>query len=177
MNPTRAPETAPGYRALSADDWLAYESCLKGLLRVREPQALLRHATEAEATLHQIQQLLLHRAWRWPLRQLPLMLCRGPARSGAVFLRWRNQQNNRSGIPAWQALVQNPTLPPEVREALLAIERDRILFNMQMSVITFILRQIRECALKLADARTIVASAPFPEAPHHEESSLWPSED
>jgi hypothetical protein len=105
------------------------------------------------------------------------MLCRGPARSGAVFLRWRNTQNNRSGLPAWQALVQNPTLPPEAREALLTIERDRILFNMQMSVLTFILRQSRECTLKLAQARTTAASAPSPESSHHEESSLWPSED
>lgn len=176
MRQTRTPDIEPGYRALSADDWLAYESCLKGLLRVREPQALARFATEAEATLHQIQQRLLHRAWRWPLRQLPIMLCRGPARSGAVFLRWRNQQNNRSGVPAWQALVQNPALPQAVREALFAIERDRILFNMQMSVTTFILRQIRECSLKLADACTTLASAPSP-ATHHEESSLWPSED
>ena len=177
MSQILMPETTPGYRALSTDDWFAYESCLKGLLRVREPQALARYATEAEATLHQIQQRLLHRAWRWPLRQLPLMLCRGPARSGAVFLRWRNQQNNRSGIPAWQALVQNPALPQPIREALFAIERDRILFNMQMSVTTFILRQIRECSLKLAGACTTLTSAPSPATPHHKESSLWPSED
>ncbi|MDN8600283.1 DUF3158 family protein [Citrobacter sp. S2-9] len=154
---------APGYRTLSAEDWLAYESCLKGLLRVREPEALARNAAEAQATLHQIQQLLLHRAWRWPLQYLPLLLCRGPARSGADFLRWRNQQNNRSGRPGWQALVQDLTQPPGVREALLAIERDRIVFNMQMSVCTFILRQIRECALKMTEAENIAVSV-FPAA-------------
>ncbi|EBM5747183.1 DUF3158 family protein [Salmonella enterica] len=148
----------PGYRALSDADWLAYESCLKGLLKVREPQALAQFATEAEATLHQIQQRLLHRAWRWPLRYLPLMLCRGPARSGADFLRWRNQQNNRSGTPGWQALVQDASLPQEVRHALLAIEHDRIVFNMQMSMCTFFVRQIRECAIKFEDARNIAAS-------------------
>ncbi|EDQ7230741.1 DUF3158 family protein [Salmonella enterica subsp. enterica] len=148
----------PGYRALSDADWLAHESCLKGLLRVREPQALARSATEAAANLHQIQTLIIHRAWRWPLRYLPLLLCRGPARSGADFLRWRNQQNNRSGIPGWQALVQDDSLPLAVREALLAIERDRIVFNMQMSVMTFILRQIRECSVKMTVAENIAAS-------------------
>ncbi|HGB3474416.1 TPA: DUF3158 family protein [Salmonella enterica subsp. diarizonae serovar 61:l,v:z35] len=148
----------PGYRPLSAEDWLAYESCLKGLLRVREPEALTREASDTQATLHQIQQRLLHRAWRWPLRHLPLMLCRGPARSGADFLRWRNQQNNRSGTPGWMALVQDATQPMKVREALLAIEHDRIVFNMQMSVCTFILRQIRECSSKMAEAEKIVAS-------------------
>ncbi|HAV1239582.1 TPA: DUF3158 family protein [Salmonella enterica] len=160
MNLNPVSEVA-AYQALSAQDWLAYESCLKGLLRVREPQALARDAAEAEAILHQIQRLLLHRAWRWPLRQLPLMLCRGPARSGADFLRWRNQQNNRSGVPGWQSLVQDTTQPQGVREALLAIERDRIVFNMQMSVCTFILRQIRECSVKMTEAENIAATV-FP---------------
>ncbi|MDN8554981.1 DUF3158 family protein [Citrobacter werkmanii] len=149
------------YRALSGADWLAYESSLKGLLRVREPVLLAQYATEAAATLHQIQTLILHRAWRWPLQYLPLLLCRGPARSGATFLRWRNQQNNRSGTAAWLALVQDVSLPQAVRDALLAIERDRIVFNMQMSVTTFIQRQIRECSVKMTDAGNIAAS-PFP---------------
>lgn len=158
MNPKSEPDTQPGYHALSEADWLAYEVSLKGLLKVREPQALARSATEAAANLHQIQTLIVHRAWRWPLKYLPLLLCRGPARSGADFLRWRNQQNNRSGIPGWQALVQDTSLPQAVREALLSIERDRIVFNMQMSVTTFILRQIRECAIKIEDAQNIAAS-------------------
>lgn len=156
LNPT--PDAVPGYRALSPPDWLAYESCLKGLLRVREPEALARSATEATASLHQIQTLVIHRAWRWPLQHLPLLLCRGPARSGADFLRWRNQQNNRSGIPGWQALMQDMSLPQPARDALLAIEHDRIVFNMQMSITTFILRQIRECSTKIEDARKIAAS-------------------
>ncbi|WP_336221511.1 DUF3158 family protein [Citrobacter amalonaticus] len=149
------------YRALTGADWLAYESSLKGLLRVREPVLLARYATEAAATLHQIQTLILHRAWRWPLQYLPLLLCRGPARSGATFLRWRNQQNNRSGTAAWLALMQDASLPQAVRDALLAIERDRIVFNMQMSVTTFIQRQIRECSAKMTDAENI-AAYPFP---------------
>ncbi|WMY72515.1 DUF3158 family protein [Buttiauxella selenatireducens] len=152
------PETNPGYRQLSPRDWHAYESSLKGLLRVREPQALGRHATEAAGTLHQIQTLVLHRSWRWPLQYLPLMLCRGPARSGANFLRWRNQQNTRSGTVTWQALIQDPQWPQEMRDALLAIECDRVMFNMQMSVTTFILRQIRECRVKMTDARQVMAS-------------------
>ncbi|TKV11711.1 DUF3158 family protein, partial [Citrobacter sp. wls619] len=76
-------------------------------------------------------------------------------------LRWRNQQNNRSGIPGWQSLVQDDSLPLAVREALLAIERDRIVFNMQMSICTFVLRQIRECSVKMTEAENIAASV-FP---------------
>lgn len=155
---TTTPENADEYRILSPADWLAYESSLKGLLRVREPQALARYATEAEATLHQIQTLLLHRAWRWPLQYLPLMLCRGPARSGATFLRWRNYHAGCSGFAAWQQWMQLPSLSPAVRQALLAIEQDRIVFNMQMSVTTFILRQIRECSVKVTEARDMAGS-------------------
>lgn len=152
------PDAVSEYQALSVSDWLAYESCTKDLLRVREPERLARYATDAKASLHQIQTLVLNRAWRWPLQYLPLMLCRGPARSGADFLRWRNQQNNRSGTKAWQILMQDASVSLVVRNALLAIERDRIVFNMQMSVLTFILRQIRECSVKMTDAGSISAS-------------------
>lgn len=158
MNPKSEPDVRHGYLVLSEADWLAYESCLKGLLRVREPLLLAHSATEAAANLHQIQTLIIHRAWRWPLQHLPLLLCRGPARSGANFLRWRNQQNNLSGTPGWQSLMKDASLPLPVREALLAIEHDRIVFNMQMSVTTFFLRQIRECSVKIEDARNIAAS-------------------
>lgn len=171
-----ASDFTPGvYQSLTPDDWRAYESSLKGLLKVREPPLLFPPATEAAATLHQIQILIIHRAWRWPLRHLPLMLCRGPARSGANFLRWRNQQNNRSGTPAWQALIQDGALPHNVRTALRQIEQDRILFNMQMSLTAFHLRQIRECTDKFAHARiTVQSHSPITRT---EEIALWLNED
>lgn len=159
-----------GYKRLADEDYnaLADESTLKGLLRVRELSLLAQDALAARATLHQIQVRMLQRACRFPVRYLPLLLCRGPARSGANFLRWRNQENNRSGVLAWQELMQSPTLPPQAREALLQIERDRIVFNMQMSVLTFILRQCRECAQKITDADTLAASlSPSPDRRHH----------
>lgn len=169
-------DPASRYQALTREDWLAYESCLKGLLRVREPQLSAQSAADAAATLHQLQTRIIHRAWRWPLRHLPLLLCRGPARSGANFLRWRNQQNNRSGIPAWRALLQDASQPPQIRDALLAIEQDRILFNMQMSITTFLLRQIRECSLKMADARSAALSASASPATHqHEDNHYGPT--
>lgn len=159
-----------GYKRLADEDYnsLADESTLKGLLRVRELSLLAQDALAARAILHQIQVRMLQRAWRFPVRYLPLLLCRGPARSGANFLRWRNQENNRSGVLAWQELMQSPQLPPQAREALLQIEHDRIVFNMQMSVLTFILRQCRECAKKNTDADTLAASLlPSPDRKHH----------
>lgn len=160
------------YQALTPADWLAYESCLNGLLRVREPPELTETVEKATAILQQIQTLIVHRAWRWPLQQVPLMLCRGPARSGAVFLRWRNQQNNRSGMPGWAALMQDPTQPLAVRQSLLAIEHDRITFNMQMSIKSFISRQLRECTAKLSAANNIAAAGYPPK-----QEAIWPNVD
>lgn len=151
-----------GYIPLTDEDYnlAAYESSLKSLLRVREPVELAQDATAIRGRLQQVQTRLLQRAWRFPVRYLPLLLCRGPARSGANFLRWRNQENNRSGTQAWMELMQSPELPQSVREALLQIERDRIVFNMQMSVITFILRQTRECSQKIAEANRVAENIP-----------------
>ncbi|EHB39529.1 hypothetical protein SEENIN0B_04828 [Salmonella enterica subsp. enterica serovar Infantis str. SARB27] len=38
---------------------------------------------------------------------------------------------------------------------MLEIERDRIVFNMQMSVLTFIIRQARECQEKMEQAEKL----------------------
>ncbi|EDT2963674.1 DUF3158 family protein [Salmonella enterica subsp. enterica] len=151
-----------GYIPLADEDYnlTAHESSLKSLLRVRDPVTLAQNATAARENLYPLQTRILQRAWRYPLRYLPLLLCRGPARSGANFLRWRNQENNRSGTLAWRELMQSPDLPQAVREALLQIEQDRIVFNMQMSIVTFILRQTRECAQKIAEARTLAGNIP-----------------
>lgn len=151
-----------GYIPLADDDYNlpAYQTLLKSLLRVREPVTLAQDATAARENLYPLQTRILQRAWRYPVRYLPLLLCRGPARSGANFLRWRNQENNRSGTLAWRELMQSPDLPQPVREALLQIEQDRIVFNMQMSIVTFILRQTRECSQKMAEARTLAGNIP-----------------
>lgn len=157
------------YRSLTDDDYhgIACIGSLKGLLKGKSNIALLaQEAQDARAVLLQIQTRLLQRAWRFPLRYLPLMLCRGPARSGANFLRWRNQENNRSGTQAWGELLQSSTVSTTVHTALLAIEQDRIQFNMQMSIVTFVIRQTRECQQKMALATTLAATpSPTPSTP------------
>ncbi|EAS1759907.1 DUF3158 family protein [Salmonella enterica] len=155
--------TYKGYIPLADEDYncIAHESALKSLLRVREPAALALDATAARECLHPLQTRILQRAWRFPVRYLPLLLCRGPARSGASFLRWRNQENNRSGTQAWTELMLSPELPQPAREALLQIERDRIVFNMQMSIVTFILRQTRECMQKMTEASGVAGNIPI----------------
>lgn len=111
-------------------------------------------------------QRLIQSARRYPVRQLPLIFTIGPAPSGANFLRWRNQQNNKSGTPAFCNLIGDPKIPQRARDALLEIERDRIVFNMQMSVLTFIIRQARECQEKWNRQKCCIRGNKIADAEH-----------
>lgn len=161
---SKAPDLSKAeYRALAYEDYnsIAYKSSLKGLLKGKgELDLLAQDALDARVVLIQLQTRILQRAWRFPIRYLPLILCRGPARSGANFLRWRNQENNRSGTLAWGEHLQSLAISAPVRSALLAIEHDRIIFNMQMSIVTFIIRQTRECSEKILSANSLAKSLP-----------------
>lgn len=144
------------YKQLANKDYneLADKSSLKGFLRVSSDYLPLitRDAEAARLVLQELQNKINQRAYLFPLQHLPLMLCKSPARSGANFLRWRNQHNTRSGTPAFEELLSQ-SLQKDVKDALFDIEHDRIIFNMQMSIVTFILRQARECEDKLTMAR------------------------
>lgn len=150
-----------GYQSLADEDYkmLAYISSLKGLLKPfkskGELELLESNARSVREMMEPLMQRLIQSARRYPVRQLPLIFTIGPALSGANFLRWRNQQNNKSGTPAFSNLIGDPKIPQRARDALLEIERDRIVFNMQMSVLTFIIRQARECQEKMEQAEML----------------------
>lgn len=150
-----------GYQSLVDEDYkmLAYVSSLKGLLKPfkskGELELLESNARSVREMMEPLMQRLIQSARRYPVRQLPLIFTVGPAPSGANFLRWRNQQNNKSGTPAFSNLISDPKIPQRARDALLEIERDRIVFNMQMSVLTFIIRQARECQEKMEQAEKL----------------------
>jgi len=144
-----------GYQSLADEDYkmLAYVSSLKGLLKPFKSKGELE--LSVREMMEPLMQRLIQSARRYPVRQLPLIFTIGPAPSGANFLRWRNQQNNKSGTPAFSNLIGDPKIPQRARDALLEIERDRIVFNMQMSVLTFIIRQARECQEKMEQAEKL----------------------
>ncbi|EEJ4192972.1 DUF3158 family protein [Salmonella enterica subsp. diarizonae] len=150
-----------GYQSLADEDYkmLAYVSSLKGLLKPfkskGELELLESNARNVREMMEPLMQRLIQSARRYPVRQLPLIFTIGPAPSGANFLRWRNQQNNKSGTPAFSNLIGDSKIPQRARDALLEIERDRIVFNMQMSVLTFIIRQARECQEKMEQAEML----------------------
>jgi hypothetical protein len=150
-----------GYVALAYEDYnpIAYKTSLKGLLKPfkgkGELQQLEENTKDAREIMGGIRQRLIQSATSYPIRMLPLIFTLGPAPSGAVFLRWRNQQNNKSGLPAFGEIIQNPVIPTFTRDLLLEIEKDRIVFNMQMSALTFIIRQARECQEKFSAAERL----------------------
>ena len=150
-----------GYQPLADDDYKmqVYVSSLKGLLKPfkskGELELLESNARAAREMMEPLMRRLIQSARRYPVRQLPLIFTIGPAPSGANFLRWRNQQNNKTGTPAFCHLIGDPKVPQRARDTLLEIEKDRIVFNMQMSVLTFIIRQARECQEKVEQAERL----------------------
>ncbi len=131
------------------DDYqfIACKSSLKGLLKAfkgkGELAAVIDEISRSRSELAILQQRLVQSSQRWPVRYMPLLLCRSPARSGATFLRWRNIDNNRSGLPAMQEILASHSTNPEVKEKLLTMEYERQLLNSQVSVLTFVLRQLK----------------------------------
>ncbi|HCA3581984.1 TPA: DUF3158 family protein [Salmonella enterica subsp. enterica serovar Ball] len=124
----------------------ARKSSLKGLLKAfkgkGELQALLQELRKTQTQLLQLQPVLKQAVYALPVRYLPLVLCSNPARSGVSYLRWRNLDNNRSGSAALEEILTRPDTSPALRKALLAIERQRQVLNMQLAVVTFMRRRI-----------------------------------
>lgn len=125
----------------------ARKSSLKGLLKAfkgkGELQALVQELREARIQLQLRQPMLKQAVYELPGRNVPLILCSNPARSGVSYLRWRNLDNNRSGSMALQEAIQQPDASDELRDALMALEWRRQVLNTQLSVVVFMLRRIR----------------------------------
>lgn len=128
------------------DERSARKSSLKGLLKAfkgkGELQALVQELQTLRVQLQQRQPMLKQAVYELPGRNVPLILCSNPARSGISYLRWRNLDNNRSGSVALQEAIQQPDVTDELRDALMALEWRRQVLNTQLSVVTFMLRRV-----------------------------------
>lgn len=79
--------------------------------------------------------------------------------SGGTFLRWRSMHNTKTGGTVWLPIVDDESVPVDVRQKVVAVEKDRILINMQISVFNHILRQLSDCAEKLQEVDNAVAKS------------------
>ncbi|TYG35648.1 DUF3158 family protein [Lonepinella koalarum] len=114
---------------------------------------------------YEIQYEQLHQARKWLIEQqsemittlkngelstLPITLIRDKSSSsGGTFLRWRYLTNTGAGKTVWEKIVADENQSITIRQKLVAAEKNRILINMQMSVLNFMLRQLKECAQKI----------------------------
>ncbi|MBN6079244.1 DUF3158 family protein [Aggregatibacter actinomycetemcomitans] len=121
-------------------------------------QLLSQYVQQTRDALMSLQKKIIDAANSYPLTHLPIYLKKDVS-SGGCFLRWRNCDNNRQGQPAWEEIIQDKNVPIEIREAMLAVEKDRICANMQMAVLNSILRQSRECEGKLVIAEKLFKKA------------------
>ncbi|MEL4014005.1 DUF3158 family protein [Dryocola clanedunensis] len=133
---------------LSDEDYqcCARKSSLKGLFKAFKGKGELTNLEEelreTQSMLQQLQPRLKQAVQDLPVRYLPLVLCGNPARSGVSYLRWRNLDNNRSGSAALQEILGSPDSSEALQEALLRIEHQRQVLNMQISVVTFMLQRL-----------------------------------
>jgi hypothetical protein len=146
---------------LEQADFLKLEQAasLKGLLKPFKGKGTL---TEWASQCHALRDGLIELAQRRvlaqanasPFRLLPVELAQQTTGAGTTFLRWRKPDRSAMGVALWQALISSPTTPDTLLDDLYAMEVQRIVLNMQISLLHTLGRQAHECASKVAQAET-----------------------
>ena len=98
------------------------------------------------------QRQVLAQACRHPFHLLPVELAQQTTGAGTTFLRWRRHDRSAMGVALWQELMASTSTPVNLLADLHAIELQRIVLNLQISLLHTLGRQARECASKAAQA-------------------------
>ena len=98
------------------------------------------------------QRRVLQQARAYPFSLLDVQLAQQTTGAGTTFLRWRNLDRSSMGVALWEALLANPATPVSMIDELYAMELQRIVLNMQISLTHSIARQAQACASKAAQA-------------------------
>jgi len=145
--------------ALEQTDYQRLEqgAYLKGLLKPFKGKGeLATWASQCEVLRDELiglaQRKVLSQARSHPFNLLGVQLAQQNTGAGTTFLRWRNLDRSRMGTALWEEQLANPGTPASLIDDLYAIEVQRIVLNMQISLTHSIARQISECASKLAHA-------------------------
>lgn len=136
---------------------LEHAAYLKGLLKPFKGKGSLEDwASQCSALRDDLialaQRRVLTQTRGYPFNRLPIQLAQQATGAGTTFLRWRNTDRSSMGVALWEALVGDPTTPASLIADLLAIEEQRIVLNMQISLLHSLARQARDCAAKIAHA-------------------------
>ena len=136
---------------------LEHAGYLKGLLQpFKGKGSLATWASQCAALRDDViglaQRRVLPQARAYPFSLLDVQLAQQATGAGTTFLRWRNLDRSSMGVALWEALLANPATPASLIDELYAIELQRIVLNMQISLTHSIARQALECANKAAQA-------------------------
>ena len=137
---------------------LEHAAYLKGLLRPFKGNGeLATWASQCAALRDDLiglaQRRVLAQARSHPFNLLPVQLAQQTTGAGTTFLRWRNLDRSSMGVALWEGLIASPATPIGLVDDLLALEQQRIVLNMQISLCHTIARQGMECASKLVSAQ------------------------
>ncbi|MQT88108.1 DUF3158 family protein [Pseudomonas nabeulensis] len=150
------------FQELQQADFLRLEHAayLKGLLRpFKSKGALETWASQCfelrDSLIALAQRQVLPQASSHPFHLLPVELAQQNTGAGTTFLRWRKPDRSAMGVALWQALMDGTGTPINLLGDLHAIEQQRVVLNMQISLMHTLGRQARECASKLAQAEDV----------------------
>jgi len=139
---------------------LEHAAYLKGLLQPFKGKGSLeiwanQCRTLRDAMMGLAEHKILPQARTYPFSLLPVQLAQQPTGAGTTFLRWRNPDRSSMGVALWQQVMLNPSTPVTLMDDLYAIEQQRIVLNMQISLLHTLARQTNDCANKMADAENV----------------------
>jgi hypothetical protein len=162
MNHTPTFEPTRRFYPLEQADFqrLEHAASLKGLLKPFKGKGTL---TEWASQCHALRDGLIELAQRrvlaqadaYPFRLLPVELAQQTTGAGTTFLRWRKPDRSAMGVALWQALISSNATPDTLIYDLYAMEVQRIVLNMQISLLHTLGRQAHECASKVALAESL----------------------
>lgn len=134
---------------------LEHAAYLKGFLRPFKGKGTLEvWASQCHALRDQLialaQRRVLQQAHGHPFHLLPVELAQQRTGAGTVFLRWRTPDRSAMGVALWQEMMASTATPANLLGDLHALEQQRIVLNMQISLLHSLGRQAQECASKMA---------------------------
>ncbi|MEB1609032.1 DUF3158 family protein [Xanthomonas campestris pv. campestris] len=149
------------FHPLEQTDFIRLEQApyLKGLLKpFKGKGALDVWASQCVAQRDQLivlaQRRVLQQAAGHPFHLLPVELAQQKTGAGTTFLRWRRPDRSAMGVALWQDLVLSDATPASLLADLYAIEQQRLVLNMQISLMHTLGRQALECANKMSQAES-----------------------
>lgn len=139
---------------------LEHAAYLKGLLKPFKGKGSLEDwASQCTALRDDVIALAVRRvlpqARAYPFNLLGVQLAQQATGAGTTFLRWRNLDRSSMGVALWADLLANPATPAALIDDLYALELQRVVLNMQVSLAHSIARQAQECANKMAQAEAV----------------------